>query len=107
MDDFSLSLLQNKEMLRCNQNGVCATLVLSENGIEIWRAAMRDNPKDGYIGIFNRTKTVTTYVFDTKKLLNFTEVALIDIWNNRKSQGVRLKKLEIAPHDVIFFRFTR
>lgn len=54
MDDYSLSLLTNQEMLACNQNGECGINVFDKGGIEVWITQQKDCKGKGWIGIFNR-----------------------------------------------------
>lgn len=55
MDDFSYSLLTNKKMLACNQNGVMGTKVFQNDSIEVWHACDANQYGKGWIGIFNRS----------------------------------------------------
>jgi len=57
MDDFSYSLLTNREMLACNQNGVMGVNVYRAGNIDVWLAPHKLNPGTGWIGIFNRSKS--------------------------------------------------
>ncbi len=57
MDDFSYSLLTNREMLACNQNGVMGVNVYRAGNIDVWLTPHKTDPRKGWIGIFNRTKT--------------------------------------------------
>lgn len=53
-DDFSFELITNKEILACNQNGLAGKLIYVNDGIEIWKTPSKNNPKEGWLGIFNR-----------------------------------------------------
>ncbi|MFC1633735.1 glycoside hydrolase family 27 protein [Planctomycetota bacterium] len=57
MDDFSYSLLTNREMLACNQNGVMGVNVYRAGNIDVWLAPHKMDPSTGWIGIFNRSKS--------------------------------------------------
>ena len=57
MDDFSKSLLTNREMLACNQNGVMGVNVYRAGNIDVWLTPDNKDPQKGWIGIFNRSKT--------------------------------------------------
>lgn len=53
LDEFSLSLITNTDVLECNQNGVMGSLVYEKEGVESWKTPDRDSD-GGWIGIFNR-----------------------------------------------------
>ena len=57
MNDFSYSLLTNREMLACDQNGVMGVNVYRADNIDVYLTPNKKNPRKGWIGIFNRTKT--------------------------------------------------
>ena len=57
MDDFSYKLLTNKEMLACNQNGVMGANVYRAGNVDVWLTPDKNDPRKGWIGIFNRCTT--------------------------------------------------
>lgn len=57
MDKFSKSLLTNREMLACNQNGMMGVNVYRAGNLYVWLTPHRNDPRMGWIGIFNRSKT--------------------------------------------------
>jgi hypothetical protein len=67
LDDFSLKLITDKEMLTCNQNGVMGKLVYEAEGIEIWNTPAK-NSNDGWIGIFNRSDFPKTTSLEQQNL---------------------------------------
>jgi len=103
LDDFSLKLITDKEMLACNQNGVMGSLVYETEGIEIWKTPAKDN-KGGWIGIFNRNedvKSVSLKPADFGSDINKT-AKLFDVWNNKKVSGL---DFEINPNGVVFLKY--
>ena len=104
MDEFSMSLLTNKEMIACNQNAVMGKLVAENDNIEVWKTAEK-NTKNGWIGIFNRNQfTEKTFEISTIALgLKQSDYQIIDIWNNENiTDG---QKLKIPVNGVIFIRY--
>jgi len=103
LDDFSLKLITDKEMLACNQNGVMGSLVFDKEGIEIWKTPKKDG-KGGWMGIFNRNKEVRSVSLNHEKFgADFSKSAkLFDVWNNKK-----VKKLDftIHPNGVVFLKY--
>lgn len=76
MDDYSFSLLTNKKMLECNQNGVMGVNVYRAGNLDIWLTPHKTDPGKGWIGIFNRTKT------DRKVKLNKQDLGFIQFVNS-------------------------
>lgn len=105
LDDFSLRLITNEDILACNQNGFMGQLEYEDQGIEAWNAA-RTNTKGGWIGIFNRT--------DAKKSISLEQLDLgleqgaaydiRDVWNEEK---VTSFDFQINPNGVIFLDYSR
>jgi alpha-galactosidase len=119
IDNYSLSLLTNKEMLACNQNGECAQNVYEMNGIEIWITQEKNKPSHGWLGIFNRNETTAKADLTTKDLgimkfingyklvPNEKSFEMLDVWNN-KSFNYKNNNLNISieANDVMFIRFN-
>ncbi len=103
LDDFSLKLITDKDVLECNQNGVMGILVSELDGIEIWNTPKK-NSKDGWIGIFNRTNKPKEISVNAENLrLNSEQTNnLHDVWNNEK---VSTLDFSIGPNGVIFLKY--
>lgn len=104
LDEFSLKLITDKDVLECNQNGVMGGLVYEEDGIEIWNTP-RKNSKEGWIGVFNRTDEIQPVSLDLENLgLDSSEsYKLYDVWN---SGDVSVLDFSINPNGVIFLKYT-
>lgn len=88
-DDFSFQLLTNKEMLKCNQNGIAGKLVYNKDGIEIWKTPNKKDPKNGWIGVFNRGKELKTLSLSNTDLgLAGISAKLYDIWKKEKCNKI-------------------
>jgi len=105
LDDFSLKLITDKDVLECNQNGIMGSLVYEEGGIEIWKTP-KNNSKDGWIGIFNRTEEIKSISLKQGNLgLDTAESYLLhDVWNKGE---VSTLDFEINPNGVIFLKYTK
>jgi Melibiase len=108
-DEFSFELLTNIDMLACNQNGVAGKLIYEKDGIEIWKTPYKNNPNQGWIGIFNRndhSKSVQLANSDmgaTGVILN-----LWDIWYNKSYGNITLivpLTTEINANGVVFCKY--
>lgn len=101
LDDFSLKLITDKDVLECNQNGVMGNLVFEKKGIEIWKTP-NQNGKGGWIGIFNRNKV------DKSISLKHTDFGVpkstlfFDVWNNSKVSSLDFK---INANGVVFLKY--
>lgn len=105
IDDFTLRLLTNKDMLACNQNGVMGNLIYEENGIEVWTVKERDR-QAGWIGIFNRTQQTRSrrFVKEELELAPEKDYRLLNIWEDKKSVSLD-KMIEIPGNGVLFIRY--
>jgi len=101
LDDFSLALITNKEMLACNQNGVMGKLIHEKDRIEIWKA--KDKITDKYwIGVFNRNESPVTIKLTSELLKRKSDAKLYDIWNER---GLRFgEEYSIEANGVLFIK---
>ncbi len=105
LDDFSLSLITNPEMIACNQNGVMGTLVHENAGIEIWKTNQKGTTTSGWIGIFNRTDEPSTFRLAQKHLeLDGTGYRIVDVWRNKTVNFG--ETILLNAQGVLFLRFT-
>ncbi len=106
LDNFSLSLLTNKEMLACNQNGVMGTLEIEDDGIEVWYTPKKGS-KEGWLGIFNRTENPKS--LNLKSLLKKVNIPMINnslfnVWENKPLNLEETKNIE--PNGVVFIKIS-
>jgi len=109
LDDHSLKLVTNKQMIACNQNGVMGKLVSESNGLEVWRTAKKGSAQSGWVGVFNRTEKARSVEL-TLELLGMKTAGLLacaDIWAGRKFEmnARTRRKSTIEPYGVIFLRY--
>lgn len=105
IDDLSLRLLTNQDMLACNQNGVIGNLILKKEDIEIWM--VKEKGRDaGWIGLFNRASQTQSPKFSREELgLNVgKKYCLSNIWEKRKVVNPD-KAIEIPGNGVVFIRY--
>jgi alpha-galactosidase len=83
LDDFTLSLLTNDEVIEINQDplGKQAARIVKKDGIEIWAKKMEDGSMA--VGLFNRNE------FDTEITLNWKTLGINgkqivrDLWRQK------------------------
>ncbi len=102
LDDFSLKLITDKEMLACNQNGIMGHLVYEANGIEIWNTPEK-NSDAGWVGIFNRSNTSKKVTLQQMNLGLETTCSykIYDIWKNK---NVTSLEFAMNPNGVVFLK---
>jgi hypothetical protein len=104
LDDFSLKLITDPEMLACNRNGVMGSLVLEKDGLEIWKVEKKGTQDAGWIGIFNRTGEGSDFELTAEQIgLDGTDYTLIDVW---KETPLKVGKVVLEPHGCIFIRYS-
>ena len=117
MDDYSKSLLTNRKMLACNQNGVMGVNVYRAGNLDVWLTPHKEDPKKGWIGIFNRTKTDRNVTL-TKQDLGFIafeesynltaarqSYLLKDVWSDEIIKINDKQTFKIPEEGVAFFSF--
>ena len=117
MDVFSYRLLTNREMLACNQNGVTGVNVYHAGNIDIWLTPHKMDPRRGWIGIFNRSKSHRKVTL-TKQNLGFVtfeasynltpagqRFQLEDIWSDQTITIEDKHTFTLVAEDVAFFKF--
>jgi len=104
MDNFSMSLLTNREMIACNQNAVMGKLCFEGNKIEVWNTSEKKS-ENGWIGIFNRNQSIVkSFIVNLNTLgLKKGTYQFYDIWNERKiDEG---QEVIVPPNGVIFIKY--
>ena len=110
LDAFSLSLLTNREMLACDQNGVMGMLVWEKDGVEVWQTPERTTVGRGWLGIFNRTGKEQSVSLGAKELgLEASRrYAVEGVWEAEKLVlGDAGRAWRVAANGVGFYRFAR
>ena len=119
LDDFTLNLLTNDEVIDVNQDplGKSARLMMDENGIQIWLKPMED--RSFAVGLFNVDEFGKTpqsyfrwgdelpkqYTFDFEKLGLKGKWLLRDVWRQKDlGEFNGLFKTEIPHHGVVMLR---
>ena len=117
MDDFSYRLLTNREMLACNQNGVMGIKVYRAGNVDVWLTPHATDPRRGWIGIFNRSKSDRKVNF-SKQDLGFVAfeasynlvpaprpVQLRDVWSGQTFTIADDHTFDLPSENVVFLTF--
>jgi alpha-galactosidase len=104
LDDFSLKLITDKNVLECNQNGVMGQLVYEKDGVEIWNTPKKES-EEGWIGIFNRTPELNEVSLKIEDLgLDASKTFdLENVWKESKVSGL---DFSIQPNGVVFIKYA-
>ena len=105
MDDVSLRLLTNQQMIACDQNGVMGHLVYNYKYLQIWITRERGAEHDaGWCAIFNRRgEPQNTAIWpDQLGLEAGINYDLHDVWRNQRFPP---GNLVLEPYGCRFIRF--
>ncbi|MCG6187888.1 glycoside hydrolase family 27 protein [Maribellus maritimus] len=107
-DDFTLSLITNKDILKVNQSSSNNRELKNENGLIVWTADI-PNSKDRYVAFFNSNDKESEAISVKMKELDLNDNAIAtDLWSKEKEtvkNGKFTKK--IAPHASAIFRLSQ
>ena len=103
MDDFSLSLLTNSDILACNQNGVMGKLQYRDGSVDVWKTD-RKAGKGGWIGIFNRSEKDQTVEL-TPEQIGLEGSGDYDIYDVFNAGNVQTLVFQIPANGVRFLKY--
>ncbi len=108
MDDFSMSLFTNEDIIRCNQNGVIGKLVHRKDRIDVWKTPQRDDGDKGWIGVFNRKNNAEGIVNLQKQELGLRpnmKYRIKDAWSGEELPDNSSYSFRIPADGVAFLSF--
>jgi hypothetical protein len=107
-DEFTLSLLTNKEVLEINQNSINNRELENSDGLIVWTADVPGSP-DKYVAFFNtgneRSETINLNLSELNLDSSFVAKNLWTKDTTELSNGLLSK--EIAPHASAVFRLIK
>ncbi len=105
LDEFSLKLITDPDMIACNQNGIMGRLIYEEDGIEVWNTHQKGKDGRGWFGIFNRSDKPAERTLGAKALGLTAKrtYKMKDVWRN--CVFLPGKKYKLPAHGVIFVRY--
>jgi alpha-galactosidase len=102
MDSDSLNILNNREVLRIDQDpeGHQGNRVWSEGALEIWTRTLANGSVA--VGLFNRNQGSVDIPLDLKLLGFESAVKVRDVWQHKDLAPIRgSKAFFVAPHGVV------
>ena len=108
-DYFGFYLLTHPGMLACNQNGVVGKLMMEDAHTYVWKTPARDNPAQGWFGVFNRHPEKMRKITVSAETLELsTETDLRDVWRNRPLGNLKSAlTTDLDADDVLFVRYGK
>ena len=122
MDEHSMKLLTNPEMLSCVRNGVHGKLYYEEGPIEAWHApafnadeygfVSYEKGKGGWLAIFNRSEEKQSVELSGKlaKVFKGGTYMLHNVWKNETRDAWTKSKpihFEIEPNGAVFLKYEQ
>jgi len=110
MDDFSMSLFTNADILRCDQNGAIGRLVHREGKLDVWKTPERGNENNGWIGVFNRDGGKKMNVELSAKNLGLNpdqNYRLKNLWAGEALPVAAQQAFEIPSDGVVFLSYQQ
>jgi hypothetical protein len=106
LDDISLKLITDAEIIACNQNGVMGSLVLEEDGLETWKVGKKGTKDEGWVGVFNRLDRQVEFEVTPRRFgLSELDFQLTDIWGDKPA--VFGERITLDPNGVLFIKYTQ
>jgi len=105
MDDFTLSLLTNDEVIELDQDplGNAARRVSQKDELEVWSKDMEDGSKA--VGLFNRSDKTSNISALWTDLKISGKQKVRDLWRQKDLGEFEIKfSAEVAPHGVFLIR---
>ena len=108
LDDKTLALLTNPEVLAVNQRSTGNRPHRADAGTRIWSARAAGNSKVHYLALFNTDDRPTELVFDLSRLnLGNRTVACRDLWARRDLGPVKGSlRQTLQPHASVLLQLT-
>jgi hypothetical protein len=101
-----LDLITQRDILACNQNGICGTLQSEQPSLDVWRTPKAATPGAGWIGVFNRNETQPVTYTPTLAGMGLPagSYQFRNLWSNEAiTPG---QPLVIAADDVLFIEYS-
>ncbi|MBZ5497410.1 MAG: putative Ig domain-containing protein [Acidobacteriia bacterium] len=108
LDDFTLNLLTNDEVLALDQDplGRQAVPKITEDAIQVWVKELADGGRA--VGIFNLSEGPKDYALDLGKLGYTAPVRARDVWRQRNTgEFKRTIPARVPAHGVVLWKLTQ
>lgn len=107
VDDFTLSLITNPEVLAVNQNGNDARQIFERNGQRFWISTDKETG-DKFIALFNLNEEEKELAFDLEWDYLRDAYTLRDLWKRKDMGTVKGKvKAKLPAHGAALYRLSK
>jgi hypothetical protein len=107
VDEFTMELITNPEVLAVNQKGINARQIFTRNGQRVW---ISTDPETGdrFVALFNLNNKETNVSFDMELDYLRGDYHIRDLWL-RKDMGTVSSKIsqKLPPHGSALFRLSK
>jgi len=98
LDQLTLKLLTNREVLSVNQNSINNRGISFNDSLSIWTADDKIN-RMKYIAVINISNTARNFVLPIEKVENNEKYKVTDLWSNNEIDKIDSKyRITIPPH---------
>lgn len=99
-------LFTNRDILACNQNGICGMLQSERDKVEVWRAPNKKKAGKGWIGIFNRNQSAVAAYTPTLADLGLPagKYKFRNVWAPK--EFIPGEAIKIDGDDVVFLEYS-
>lgn len=102
LDDWTLSLLTNPDVLKLLSDSKDAHEVMNANGIIVWESTLLDGRKN--IAVFNTHYATMSVEIPLERFAIDTSCELKDLWNQNIIKVSKQLRLEIKAHDAVLLQ---
>jgi len=103
-DDWTSSLLTNREVLDVDQHSTRNRVAVSDDEITIWVAQSKENPEQYYVAAFNRSESSKSREFAWKDLgLSATNYRLRDLWEHKDLGQAAKLAVSLPSHASLLY----
>jgi hypothetical protein len=104
MDQWTTSLLTNREILAVDQHATDSRQVLDDGRTVIWLAQTSDGDGE-YVAVFNRDENIQVIEHNWKDLgLEGNSYRLRDVWEHKNLGRARSLKIQLPGHGCVLYR---
>ena len=111
LDDFTRSLLSNREIIAVNQKATVSEEIAGDPAatgvLRVWSAATHAGEPAGYLAVFNLQPSALTRDIAWPGALAAQDHAAFDIWNQRRIDAAKVLHVDLPPHTCALFRIER
>jgi alpha-galactosidase len=103
-DDWTTSLLTNREVLDVDQHSTGNRVVVSNDEITVWVGQSTENPERYYVAAFNRSESSKSREFAWKDLgLSATNYRLRDLWEHKDLGEAAKLAVSLPSHASLLY----